>query len=154
MSVFKPLAEAHGVLKGIVGRLERADEKEARGLLLVLLKALDAHEEIEGLVFEDELAPALIAERNLALRKIRTEAQDALERLPHEDPVNVRALSRRLARTLRRQFADEERVLWPTVNATAGRTRLHRLDREVRGRVRAMKKELDSYLTAVEDYLT
>lgn len=73
---------------------------------------------------------------------------------PYENPASVRGLSGQLARLLRRHFADEEQMLWPNLNATAGRTRLHRLDREVRGRVRAMKKELDSYLTAVEDYLT
>ena len=163
MSVFKSLSEEHFLLLNLVGRLDRAaDVKDARNLLLILLKALEAHENLEHLVFDREstasgetgAALALIERQHHALGELREEATELLRNLGREEDAAVRGLSRRLARLLRRHFEDEERTLWPRFNAAAGRSRLHRLDRLARAQVKVMKKELDDYRIAVEDYLT
>jgi len=170
VSVFKSLAEEHALLLSLVARLEsaaaepdsRSAAKETRNLLLVLLKALEAHEGLEHLVFDrEEGAPAaeesataaLIERQHAALGELRREGAALLQGLPREDSATMRGLSRRLARLLRRHFENEERALWPSLNASAGRSRLHRLDRQAREQVKAMKKEFDAYLSAVEDYL-
>lgn len=159
MSVFKSLAEEHGLLLVLAGRLERAcDAKDARCLLLVLLRALEAHENLEHLVVDEESptsgASAHIERQHAALRVLRAEALELLRDLGRKHDAAVRALIHRLTRTLRRHFQDEERTLWPSIHASAGRSRLQRLDRLARAQVQAMKIELDSYRIAVEDYLT
>lgn len=168
MSVFKSLGDEHALILSLLGRLERAiadpDERsavrETRNSLLVLVKALEAHDHLERLVFDPEPgvpagaggAPwASVERQHVALSALREEALSLLQELPREDPATVRGLSRRLARLLRRHFEDEERSLWPSFNATAGRSRLHLLDREARAQVKTMKKEFDAYLSAFED---
>lgn len=169
MSVFKSLAEEHSLLLSLIGRIERAASdpdlrcaaRDTRNLLLVLLKALEAHERLEHLVFDrdspssgplDEAA-ALVERQHLALTSLREEAAVLLRDLSRENDVAMRGLARRLTRLLRRHFEDEERLLWPNFNASAGRSRLHSLKRQARAQVKTMKKELDGYLIAVEDYL-
>ena len=158
MSVFKALSEEHGLLLILVGRLERAaDAKDARNLLLVLLRALEAHENLEHLVFDEKTRPSVpvahVERQHKALAALRAEALALLQGLARENDAAVRGLVRRLARLLRGHFHDEERTLWPSFNAAAGSSRLHRLGRLARAQVRAMKKELDDYRIAVEDYL-
>lgn len=170
MSVFKSLAEEHALILSLVGRLERATAvldarsslKETRSLLLALLKALEAHEALERVIFAREpgtpagaksAAQALNESQHLALQELRAEAASLLQELPREDAAAMRGLSRRLARQLRRHFKDEELALWTDINASAGRSRLHRLDRQAREQVAAMKKEFEVYMTAIEDYL-
>ena len=170
MSVFKSLTEEHALMLGLVRRLERTlvspkdtePATEIRNILLVLLKALDAHEQLENLVFE-EAAPnhpgrartalALIERQHLALGALRAEAADLLRNMGREDDATLQALAQRLTRLLRRHFNDEERTLWPTVHAAAGRSRLHRLERLAAAQVRSMRKELVDYWSAVSDYL-
>ena len=159
MSVFKALAQEHGLLLALVGRLERAsDEKDARALLLVLLRALEAHENLEHLIFDEAAKPsaalAHVERQHRALNALRAEALALLQDLGRENDAAVKGLIRRLARLLRGHFHDEERTLWPGFNASAERSRLHRLGRLARAQVKAMKLELDGYRIAVEDYLT
>lgn len=170
MSVFKSLAEEHALLLGLVERLEnatadpdaRSSMKETRNLLLVLLKALESHEALERLIFggkpeapaaAESAALAINERQHLALNELRKEGTTLLQGLPREDAATMRGLSRRLARLLRRHFEDEERGLWPSFNSSAGRSRLHSLDRQARTQVKAMRKEFEAYLHAVEDYL-
>jgi len=169
MSVFKSLAAEHALLLGVVARLElastgldsRAAASRTRNLLLVLLKALEAHESLEHLVFDQGPAAsgprgaalALIEAQHKALAALRDEASVLLRSLAREDDTSIWTLTRRLTRLLRRHFEDEERVLWPLFHASAGRSRLHLLDRLARAQVREMRKELDGYWTAVESYL-
>lgn len=171
MSVFKSLGDEHALIISLLGRLERAtadpdarsSARETRNALLVLLRALEGHDRLEHLVFDPEAgAPAAAASaplasiehQHIALSALREEALTLLQELPHEDAATVRGLSRRLARLLRRHFEDEERSLWPNFNATAGRSRLHLLDRQARAQVKTMKKEFDAYLSAFEEYRT
>ncbi|UPT75442.1 MAG: hemerythrin domain-containing protein [Elusimicrobiota bacterium] len=163
MSVFKSLSEEHALLLNLVGRLERAsDAKDVRNLLLVLLKALEAHENLEHMVFDREstasgatgAALALIERQHHALDELREEASELLKNVGREKDAAVQTLTRRLASLLRRHFEDEERTLWPRFDAAVGRSPRHRLGRVARAQVKAMKKELDDYRVAVEDYLT
>ena len=162
MSVFKYLSEEHALLLDLVGRLERAnDEKETQKILLILLAALEAHEQLEHLVFNDEprlpgkntAALDLVARQHAALATLRDEARLLLRALPRESAATVRPLCRRLALLLRRHFKDEESILWPDFHARVGRSRLHHLERQARTQLKAMRKELDGYWTAVEHYL-
>lgn len=171
MSVFKSLAEEHALLLRLVDRLEkaadepdsRAVEKDTRNLLLVLIKALEAHENLEKQVFEEESAPPsgqtgaaleLVERQHFALAALSAEAAELLQGLPREDAASIRAVTRGLTRLLRRHFEDEERALWPNFNASAGRARLHRLDRLAREQIRAMENEIEGYWAAVDEYLT
>lgn len=159
MSVFKALSEEHGLLLILVDRLERAaDQKETHALLLVLLRALEAHENLEHMIFDagKNISGALahVERQHRALGALRAEALTLLQNLRGEHDAALRGLVRRLARLLRGHFRDEERTLWPSFNASAERSRLQRLDRLARAQVRAMKKELDDYRIAVESYLT
>ena len=171
MSVFKSLTEEHALLLNLIGRLERAAtnpdlrcaSRDTRNLLLVLLKALEAHESLEHLVFDPGPEPpsapkgaalALVERQHRALAALRAEATELLQGLPREDAASIRGLAQRLTHLLRRHFKYEERLLWPNFNASTGRSRLNSLDRLARAQLRAMTKELDSYLTAVESYLT
>lgn len=169
MSVFDSLSKEHALLLKLVGRLERAaaekDERsaarETRNILLVLFKALKAHENLENLVFEDSPeAPSPAAYKALAsvesqhrtLNDLQHEAETILNTLTPEGGASIRELSLRLAGLLRRHFEEEERLLWPSFNAYAGRSTLHRLARQARDQFRAMERDVNRYWAEVEAY--
>ena len=171
MSVFLALAQEHGLMLKLVGRLERgvsdpdarAAAQETRSILLVLLKALEEHERLEHLLFDRILEPpSLLARKALVLVEgqhrllaaLREEAVVLLRDGPVEGCATLRTLVHRLARLLRRHFEDEERGLWPSFNAFATRSTLSSLDRLARAQVREMARELDRYGAEVADYLT
>jgi hemerythrin-like domain-containing protein len=171
MSVFDSLSKEHALLLKLVGRLERAagerDERlaarEIRNILLVLFKALKAHEELENLVFaESPEAPspsaykalASIESQHRALNELQKEAETILNTLTPEGGSTIRELSLRLASLLRRHFDEEERTLWPSFNAYAGRSMLHRLARQAREQFRTMERDVDRYWAEVETYMT
>ncbi len=169
MSVFDSLSREHALLLMLVKHLERAvgerDERtaarETRNILLVLFKALKAHENLETLVFEDSPeAPSPAAYKALAgietqhrtLHELQKEAETILNTLTPEGGASIRELSLRLARLLRRHFDEEERLLWPSFNAYAGRSTMHRLSRQAREQYRAMEREVHRYWAEVEAY--
>ena len=172
MSVFYSLTKEHQLLLRLVSRLERGiadlDERAAgrqtRNILLVLLKALEAHERLEHLVFDPVPKPpssptvrqalALVQGQHQLLAAMREEAVALLRDGPCDGCGSLRPLVLRLARLLRRHFEDEERELWPSFNALATRSTLNHLDRLARTQVRAMERELDHYWVEVGDYLT
>ncbi|MFI5363437.1 MAG: hemerythrin domain-containing protein [Elusimicrobiota bacterium] len=171
MSVFLALGEEHELLRMFVGRLERgaADsdertaERETRGGLLILLRALEAHEALEDMLFERFLEPpspdartalALVEGQHRLLAALREEGLALLRDGPNEGCGSMRGLVQRLARLLRRHFEDEERDLWPKFNALATRSTLNRLDRLARAQVREMQRDLERYGAEVADYLT
>lgn len=164
MSVFDSLAREHELLLRLVGRLERAAAepdaraavRETRGILLVLLKALEAHEGLEHQIFEESPeAPSPSAYKALAgvesqhrtLAALREEASALLGGITPDGGEPIRDLALRLARLLRRHFAEEERTLWPSFNAYAGRSTLHRLSRQAREQALAMQLEVETYMT-------
>lgn len=171
MSVFAALSGEHALLLKLVGRLERAaaerDERasarETRNVLLVLFKALEAHQRLEHLVYDESPdLPSPVAYRALAkveqqhkdLSALREEAVAILNTMTPEGGATIRELSARLASLLRRLIDEEERTLWPSFNAYAGRSTLHRLSRQAREQFRAMEREVSRYWAEVEAYGT
>jgi hemerythrin-like domain-containing protein len=169
MSVFDSLSQEHALLLRLVGRLERAaaerDERvaarETRNILLVLFKALKAHEDLENLIFDESPdAPSPAAYKALAsvesqhrtLNELQKEAETLLDTLTPEGGASIRELSLRLASLLRRHFDEEERTLWPSFNAYVGRSTMHRLARQARDQFRDMEREVGRYWAEVEAY--
>ena len=171
MSVFRALGEEHRLLWGLVVRLEAAlqekDERiarrDARAVLLVLLRALEGHQGLEDLVFEsvgDSAAPealqalAFVENQHQALEILRREAVDLLEKASDLDLATLRRLAERLSAALRVHFETEERDLWPRWNAVASRSALRGLDHRAAQRVEDLKREVRGWWAAVDEYLT
>lgn len=171
MSVFTSLAKEHALLLGLVDRLERAagrrDGREAaretRNILLVLFKALEAHEDLEHAIFDDPperpspaayRALAKVEEQHRALASLREEARALLGSLRPGGVETVRELALRLAALLRRHFEAEERDLWPSFIACAGRSTLHRLASRASAQLAAMERDVVRYWAEVETYMS
>lgn len=170
MSVFVSLGKEHVLLLRLVDRLESAaaerDGRDAaratRNILLVLFKALEAHERLEHLIFDESpdlpsaaayKALANVEEQHRALAALREEAGALLRSIAPEGVENVRELALRLATLLRRHFEEEERRLWPTFNAYAKRSTLHRLSRQAAEQLAAMERDVGRYWAEVEAYM-
>ena len=171
MSVFDSLTREHALMLKLVSRLERAAAEadarvaahETRTILLVLFKALEAHEHLEHLIFDEcpelptEAACAALANveaQHQALGALREEAVALLTSITPEGGESIRALAVRLAKLLRLHFEEEERRLWPSFNAYAGRSTLHRLSRQAREQFVTMERDINRYWTEVESYMT
>jgi hypothetical protein len=171
MSVFDSLSGEHAILLKLVERLERAaaeaDERRAahemRNILLVLFKALEAHQTLEHLIYDESpdlpspaaySAMAKVRKQHKAVAELRDEAVSLLNTITPEGGVTIRDLSLHLAGLLRRLIDEEERELWPTFNAYAGRSTLHRLSRQAHEQLKAMEREVDRYWAEVETYMT
>lgn len=169
MSVFDSLSGEHALLLKLVDRLERAAEerdervaaRETRNLLLVLFKALEAHQTLEHLVYDESPEPPTPAayraltqvhKQHEAVAMLRREAASLLNTLTPEGGGAVRRLSTELAAMLRRLIAEEENTLWPSFHAYAGRSTLHRLGRRAEAQFSAMKRDIARYWAEVEDY--
>lgn len=169
MSVFDSLSREHAILLKLVEHLERAaaekDERaaarETRNILLVLFKALEAHQRLEHLVYDespDLPSPAAykalsdVERQHKAVTELREEAASLLNTLTPEGGASMRQLAPRLGQLLRRLIEDEERKLWPSFHAYAGRSTLHRLARQAHEQYRAMEREVNRYWAEVEAY--
>ena len=171
MSVFDSLNQEHALLLKLVGRLERAadgrDERvaalETRNILLVLFKALEAHQRLEHLIYDESpemptpaayKALANIESQHRALTDLREEAAALLGSISPEGGASIRELSLRLANLLRHLIDEEERTLWPSFNAYAGRSTLHRLSRQAHAQYQEMERDVNRYWAEVESYMT
>ncbi len=170
MSVFKSLAEEHGLLRALGrrlrltldGREERGTPREARNILLVLLQALAGHERFEDRVFAKPFAAsaaatnalAVLARQHAAISELRAEAEALLQEGAETDLRVLRAPAERLIRMLEEHFEEEERDLWPQLNAIDDRGARERADREAAERLEELERELMSYWSAVGEYLT
>lgn len=169
MSIFDSLSREHALLLKLVARLERAaaerDERaaarETRNILLVLFKALEAHQRLEHLVYDESpdlptpaayRALAKVGKQHKDLTALREEVVAILNTMTPEGGAAIRELSLRLAGMLRRLIDQEERTLWPSFNAYAGRSTLHRLARQAHEQYRAMEREVGRYWAEVEAY--
>ncbi|MDP3542220.1 MAG: hemerythrin domain-containing protein [Elusimicrobiota bacterium] len=169
MSVFDSLSKEHALLLRLVERLERAAAEredrraahELRTILLVLFKALEAHQTLEHLVYDespDLPTPAAYRElaeverQHKAVADMREEVASLLNTITPEGGAAVRELSLRLGALLRRLIDEEERKLWPRFNAYACRSTLNRLARQAREQFRAMETEVNRYWAEVEAY--
>lgn len=170
MSVFKALSEEHRMLRALARRLERtledSDERfarrEVRSLLLLMLRALGDHEDFENAVFarplkhasEDGRAAArVLAREHAQVDRLRGEATGLLERGDGTGFAGLRELALRLTAALDAHFDLEERDLWPRLNAVESRSILAHAGREAAVRVKDMRRDLDGYWTAVNEYL-
>lgn len=170
MSVFRSLAEEHALMRELGRRLRRSlDERdqsraprETRNILLVLLHALDGHERFEDRVFVrplediegDSRAAATMARQHAAIIRLRNETEALLQEGAGVDLRLLRPLAERLVTMLDRHFEEEERELWPQLNAVVSRGDRRRVDHEAARRLDEMRKELSSYWTAVDEYLS
>lgn len=170
MSVFTSLTEEHRLLKELGRRLRRAMQdpdavgawKRTRNMLLVLLRALQGHEEFEDAVFQKPFpgestgarrAQASLARQHAAISRLREEATALLQEGGEVDVRLLRPLVERLARMLDAHFDSEESDLWPQLNAVESRSERARVDREAAARLKELRRELESYWTAVDEYL-
>lgn len=170
MSVFDSLSKEHALLLRLIGRLERAADvrdarvaaRETRNILLVLFKALEAHQRLEHLIYDESpemptpaayKALARIESQHQALTELREEAAALLGSISPEGGTSIRELSLRLADLLRHLIDEEERTLWPSFNAYAGRSTLHRLSRQAHEQYTEMERDVNRYWAEVESYM-
>jgi Hemerythrin HHE cation binding domain len=171
VSVFHSLADEHRLIWGLVGHLEacleepddRVARRDARSVLLVLLRALAGHGEFEDMIFEgaeERASPEagrallLVERQHEALESLRVEAVGLLGKADDLDLARLRPLVRRLAEELRAHFSDEERELWPLWKDVESRSVRRGLDRRAAERVKALKAEVRGWWAAVDEYLS
>ena len=149
MTLLDTLAREHRLFERLLDRLERAvaspeDDawEDSLELLLVLLPALERHEEIEreALGEHEDLAPLRRAFR-LALACP----------LGWRRPRAASELGPLVAR-LRRHFREEEETLWPRA-AERGRSLSRSAQRGAAARVRELEREMVRRWSEIEDYL-
>ena len=168
MSVVAALAREHRVFLRMIERIERAlsrTEAEGRAAaridLLVLLTALERHEEIEAEAFVDppdssdestSQAAAEMEREHAEVGVLRDEIRGMLE----ESSGSWEHFSSRasvLTARLRRHFETEEQKIWPRYAHAAGRSRARALARRVDEMVRRLERELELEREEVSDYL-
>lgn len=167
MSVFASLSREHALLLELVRRLEKAsvadDAVAVRDVLLVMLDALEVHEKLERLVFDEapiDGDPAALRARELIDRQhevidgLRSDARELLAGAGGADAPALGATATRLAALLRRHFEDEERRLWPVMHGCLGRSALSRLERSAREHARNLERQVVLCWAAVRDYLS
>ena len=169
MSVFDSLSQEHALLIKLVIKIERAaaerDDRVAardmRNNLLVLLKALEAHQRLEHLVYDESPdlptpaaygAMSKVERQHKDLAALREEAASILSTMTPEGGTAIRELSLRLCSLLRHLIDQEERILWPSFNAYIGRSTMHRLSRQAREQYKAMERDVTRYWSEVEAY--
>jgi hypothetical protein len=169
VSVLETLAREHRVFEELIVRLERAlkypeglARAEWKKTFLVLLPALDRHEEIENIVFEDpaylskEGARRLLGEVERQHGKISLLRRDVLEALGDsglpEFP-RLGSLISQLARRLRDHFRAEETRLWPHYRSAMSRSLDRSIARRVREKLRELKRDVSVGDATVADYI-
>ncbi len=168
MSLLATLTQEHRLFARLLGRLERSlqfDEdtarSEVRNTLLVLLPALDRHERLEDLLFGDQGAPALKADKRLlaqvelqhaGIQVLRDQLVDLLRGSTAEPVARLKVLVTDLCARLRAHFLTEETRLWPAYGE-GGRALGRSLEREARRRVGELEDEMRQSWDAIADYL-
>jgi hemerythrin-like domain-containing protein len=168
VSVLAALTREHALFHRMIDRLERASaweetaaRAEIRQSLLILLPALDKHEEIEDLVFSDpiyvtregaDLIGAELKREQGRVNLIRGEIRRTIEvaNAPRE---RLAAVVSDLVRILREHFRIEEKRLWPHYARSMSRSRDKSASRRVDREVRRLEKEIELNRLAVSDYL-
>ncbi|MFI5361756.1 MAG: hemerythrin domain-containing protein [Elusimicrobiota bacterium] len=129
MSVLQDLSSEHAAFTRLIERLEAsaaADEmtarRDIRPTILILLSALDVHEEIEDAVFGDS-SYAASKDAKLIIDRVERQHQTIadlrlaiLAAIGSSDAVGIqrlKSLVSRIASALRSHFKTEEELLWP-----------------------------------------
>jgi hemerythrin-like domain-containing protein len=168
MRVIAALAQEHAVFVRMIGRIERtltwsedAARTEIAESLLVLLPALDRHEQIEDSVFADPAYAssegaarirAELAREHGRVDLMRVEIRRMIEgaECPWERFKNQIS---ELARKLRLHFATEEKKLWPHYTRTMSRSRDRSAAWKVSREVARLEEEIERNRLSVSDYL-
>lgn len=164
------LAEEHRIFETLIERLERGlkypaelARAEWKKIFLVLLPALQRHEEIESLVFED---PAYLAKKGARkflaeahwqhgeLSALRRDILEALEETSLPELPRLGLLVAQLARRLRDHFGSEETRLWPHYRGAMRHASHRGLERKAREKLRQFRREVAAADLAVADYLS
>ena len=170
MNLIEALTREHDALRRLIRRIDsalvRADEDaraEVRVDLLVLLEALQRHEEIEAEAFEgsieasggapDETAAELKREHE-EIGRLRDEARAILEDGGQAAWTEVVSRAGALCRGLLEHFQSEESRERRLETRAVSRTRARTLARRVDLRVRALLKEIERVRGEASDYLT
>lgn len=169
MSVLETLAREHRVFEALVGRLESAlkypedlARSEWRKIFLVLLPALDRHEEIENIVFEDPACLSKEGSRRLLgeverqhgnISLLRRDVLEALQDTGLPGFPHVGSLISQLAWRLRDHFRAEETRLWPHYRKAMSRSLDRSISRRVGEKLRQLKRDVSVGETAVADYI-
>lgn len=158
------------MLRGLARRLERSLEdsderfacREARNILLVLLRALEAHEHFENRVFAEPLtsgtadrrwALSVLEREHREIARLRGETEALLQDVPAHALAALRLQALKLTDAMDKHFDAEERGLWPRLNAVESRSARAHAGHEAAAQVKEMRRELDGYWTAVTEYL-
>lgn len=169
MSIFATLAREHRLFRRLIDKLERSLQyqeelarKELRDAILVLLPALDRHEEIEHLLFDHpeysghKEAKKLLGIVDAQHRKIKALRKDLRAFIGECDAYSLarlRALGFLFIGRLRLHFETEETMLWPHYNSPGSRSIRRSIELKTRRKVRVLEAEVKSYWTQVEDYI-
>jgi len=158
MGVFASLAREHRIFSRAARRCEKslshaeADaRRELEEALRVLLPALERHEEVEDLLFDDPAyAAQKDAKRILAMlgaqhdeiAALRAELAALLQDAQRCDFERLKTSVALFVRKLAFHFETEENLLWPSYNALGSRSIRRSLSHEVDERVDAMESEM------------
>lgn len=153
MPIIDTLTKEHRLFEGLIERLERSlnleeplARSELRDTLLVLVPALERHEEFEALAFHD---PSEVLTRVEAQHRLVDELRvQTLEALQSHDTVPfplLKELVRKLTSALRRHFKTEEQELFPTAKPSSRKA--------VQLQVERMERDMQEYWQQIADYL-
>jgi hypothetical protein len=166
MSVLDTLSREHRLFTRLADRLENsvklaedAARSEMKNVLLLLLPALDTHEEIEDLVFGHPYAAqpgarVILAEVSAQHSEILALREDLLVALREAAGCPFAALSQmvlNLVQKLKLHFITEETGLWP--HYAASRARNGALARQAERRVKDLETDVEKQSVMIADYL-
>lgn len=169
MSVLKSLAREHELLRRLADRMQRAvryqepvARAELRAALLILLPALERHEEIERSVFgrppyassrQARKILARIEAQHRTLETIRLELKAALSDWEARPIADLKSRGAALAERLLAHFDEEERQLWPSYRLAMSRSLDSSLGRRAGRHVEALEREVALSCDLVSEYL-
>lgn len=156
MSVLDVLAGEHVLFRRLIGDLQRvlrfeedAARREARDVLLVLLPALERHQELEDLVFGpaaegSRVHAKVVAELNKEHWRIALLRAELLEAMKESGAMSCEAFRKKtleLVVKLRMHFEMEETRLWGRLRELSGRGIDKSIERRAREQLRKLLRE-------------
>jgi len=157
MSVIDVLMGEHQLFRRLIIQLqkalqlqENAARREARDVLLVLLPALERHEELEDLVFgpegEEDHSPKIVSELNKEHWRIALLRADIAEVMKDSDQLlgdQYRIKILELVVKLREHFEMEELRLWPRYRELAHKRLGRALERRALAQLKRLHREVE-----------
>lgn len=169
MSIVEVLTREHRVFERLIGRIERSlklDEvharEELRESILVLLVALERHEDIENLVFRQTSAAdkrgarALFHEIAVQHRKIgalKDELLQAFDEAQADSYDSIKSLALQLVGKLRSHFQTEENRLWPRYLGLSSRSLERSVSQRAKQSVIKLERDITENTSAVSQYM-